>query len=279
MTRPDGSPDDDFDPTRALDGWRADAPKPPTQDASDPTRALDGWNAESGRAAPRRADLDDVEDVPVRMVVDLPKVDRPRPPSPADFLDVGMSASRAAAAHGEVIDAKESAWQPSKNTLAPRARARDPRLLSSWRPGAWLGAMVRVMGPSAEVVESPGGGPVVESFPPHLLLALWAPQSLLNPFVGRWPQQVLFVPVEPADAGDLLLPHIPEEAPLWLAEQDVDWAALGEIALLHQPDLRPFQHQGLRAFIEAQIEAAFKQQNDLYHQPLRGEPVRRKPTG
>jgi hypothetical protein len=271
MTRPAGPPDD-FDPTRALDGWRPAVP--PTASDADATGALDGWQLDGTRRTPR-ADLDDVEDVKARMVVDLPARDRPPSPSAADFADVGRSASRLAASLGEVVDV-EPAWQPAVQTWTPQ-KARDPRLLHSWRPGAWLGAVVRVMGPSAEIVESPQG-PVVESFPPHLLLALWPPQSLQNPFIGCWPDQVLFAAVEPDEVGSVLLPHIPEEAPLWLGEPEIDWAALAELAMLHQPELRPFQLKGLRAFVEAVSEAAFKRQNDQYHQPAPGLPVRRKPV-
>ena len=75
----------------------------------------------------------------------------------------------------------------------------------------------------------------------------------------------------PADqSAPALLALVPGAAPLWInpAAQDVDWALAAEIVLLHQPALRPFQTNGLRAFIESEREARFARLNTDYQPPV-----------
>ena len=161
----------------------------------------------------------------------------------------------------------EPAWQPNLQALHLRRQA-DPRLLATWQAGAWTGAVREVLQPTTEFITTPTGT-AVESYPPHRLLLLWSPQRIEQPQLGRWPQQLLLSAV-PADQSALsLLALVPGAAPLWInpAAQDVDWALAAEIVLHHQPALRPFQSNGLRAFIEAEREASYARLNADYQQP------------
>ena len=281
-------PDDD--PTHALDDFvRRMRPAAAPPSADDPT-SLAGLQA---RLHPERAsgvgrlrggmlrsgqtwDADDVVDV---ASISLPDVPAPTLVDTAALDATLQRASAQASAQytAEDLAAEAPAWQPDLQALQLR-RAHNPRLLSTWQPGAWTGAVRQVMAPATEFVTT-AGGTVVESYPPQRLLLLWPPQRLDAPLLGRWPQQVWLsaLPADQADqAAHALLARVPDDAPLWLHAdaQDIDWALAAEIVLTHEPALRPFQTAGLRSFIEAEREASFARLNNLF-QPAPGGARRR----
>ncbi|MEK8051310.1 hypothetical protein AACH10_13750 [Ideonella sp. DXS22W] len=290
-TRPDDPADAAGmpDPTHALDDFlrRMRPTSPPAAGADDDLIDLSGLtarlNPERSTAAARhkggtlrngeRWTADDVTDVPV---VELPRVP---PAAAADaaqnaaLLDgIGRAASAAAAQAAEASAQATVDWQPDPQALQLR-RTADPRVLPRWQPGAWIGAQREVLAASTEFVTpagaAPGTAPVVESYEAQRLLVLWAPPGLDAPHPGRWPRLVLLAPLPAEAAADALLAARPAEAaeaPLWLDPDagHVDWALAAEIALHHVSALRPFQIDGLRAFIEAEREASFGRINDAY---------------
>ena len=210
--------------------------------------------------------------------IELPAINTPPPPD-LDRLDAATrqasddvasqwdSAARAAA---------QPVWQPDAQALQLRP-VQHPRLLAAWQPGAWTGAVREVFDSTTEFVTS-ANGPAVETYPPHRLLLLWPPLSPAAPRPARWPQQVRLSAVTARDAAAALLAGVPGDAPLWLQTDPgaVDWALAAEIALHHEPALRPFQAAGLRAFLAAEREAAYARLNADYHQPVAGGPVIRR---
>lgn len=279
------SKNSDDDLTRVLDGWKAGSRSDPSVD---PTRVLDGWKPGAGldggkidktlppvdellprrKAAPAAPapglpkDLD--LNVPTRYskwdTSDVTDVDAVWKPS--DFV--------ARAAEEAPVDVE---WQPGAISTSVR-KPQHPRVLAGWKPGVWVGAVKSVFDSVARVVSTPQG-PVVDTYPPHVLLALWAPQPLSAPFLDRWPLRVLLSPVQPDDAGEELLKHLPPDAELWLAEHDLDWGLIGEAVLLHEPGLRDFQLKELRAFVEAERQATWDRANKAYKLPASGQPIER----
>ena len=199
----------------------------------------------------------------------LPDVAAPAPPDTQALDDATRQASEHVNSQwGALTQANaEPAWQPNLQSLQLRRQV-DPRLLATWQAGAWTGAVREVMQPTTEFVTTPTGT-AVESYPPHRLLLLWPPQRIDQPHPGRWPQQVLLTALPAGPDVAALLALVPGAAPLWInpAVQEVDWALAAEIVLLHQPALRPFQTNGLRAFIESEREASFARLNDDYLPP------------
>jgi len=276
----------DDDLTRVLDGW---VPGGKTGDSSDPTRVLDGWRPDAGLDG-RKPDksLPRVEELQPRRHDVRPDPDNSRLPKGLD-LNVPTRYSKWDTSDVTDVDAVwkpadfvaraaeeapvESGWQPGAITTNVRKPA-HPRVLTAWKPGAWIGAMKSVFDSVARVVSTPQG-PVVDTYPPHVLLALWAPQSMTSPFLERWPLRALLSPVQPDEAGAELLKHLPPEAELWLAEHDIDWGLVGEAVLLHEPGLRDFQLKELRAFVDAERQATWDRVNKAYKLPASGQPIER----
>jgi hypothetical protein len=222
---------DDFDPAHVLDGWRV--PAPPPVDLSlggllDAGRAtLD--EAKKARLKARGYELRDVEDI------ELPQV---APPPPVNDI-------------------------PRVHLPVPRAQ-HPAQLLTSWQPQAWTALVRRVRGASAEIVQAPRG-PVVENHAPQWLCALWRPQRLDAPVLGRWPDLAALVPAETAvGALHQLLVQLPHEALVWQAELDVDWALIAELVRHQDARLRPTQSQALRELAEAERGMTFARLNDGY---------------
>ena len=191
-----------------------------------------------------------------------------------DIDDIGGAAVRAAAAAARPVD------RGALPVLAERRRPRDRRLLAVWAPGAWVGAQKQICEAVAEFGSSPRG-PVVETYAPQALLALWAPRTGSDsPMPGRWPTQVLIGDTASADpvgaAAEALLPLLPPGALLWLCDEAIDWALLADLVLHHEPALRPFQMKALRSFAEAERRGDFERVNDGYTQPAPGRPVLRR---
>ena len=257
-----------------------------------------------------RWDADDVEDVPVVEVprvppqrhdipeltlptvdlraedqlanlspaIDLPQVDNPPPPDLDSLAAATRQASDSVASQwdAETLDAAQPVWQPDAQALQLRP-VQHPRLLANWQPGAWTGAVREVFDSTTEFVTT-ANGPAVETYPPHRLLLLWPPLSLAAPLPARWPQQVKLSAVTARDAPAALIDLVPDNAMLWLQTDHgaVDWALAAEIALHHEPALRPFQSTGLRAFLDAEREATYARLNADYHQPEASGPVVRR---
>lgn len=277
----------DEDLTRVLDGW---APGPGRGDpAQDPTRVLDGWKPDlglrGGRIDPTLPPVEELQPSrqPGRAASDVTRLPTdlnlkvPTRPSRWDDRDVtdvdavwtpSDFIARAAEAQPDETD-----WQPGEIGVGLRKPV-HPRLLDAWKPGAWIGAIKPVFESVARVVNTPQG-PVVDTYPPHVLLALWAPQSVRAPFLDRWPLRALLSPVAPDEAGVELLKYMPPEAELWLSAHDIDWALIGEAVLLHEPSLRDFQLQELRAFVDAERQADWERCNRAYTLPASGQPIER----
>lgn len=275
-------PTADDDPTRVLDGWSAPSADP----AIDPTRVLDNWNPRSLQDR-RRPDpsLPLVEQVqPLTKAVpydaapgvpadlDLRGASRHGKWDNKDVTDVEAVVLRSADFGGTQGVAADASWTPQPSRR--RAQTAHPRLLDAWQAQAWIGAVKPVFGSVAQVVSTPDG-PVVDTFAPHVLLALWRPQSPASPFLERWPERVTLSAVKAEEAGLELLEQLPADALLWLAEHDLDWALIGEAVLLHEPNLRDFQLKELRAFVEAEKQANFDRLNAAYTLPGEGQPLRR----
>jgi hypothetical protein len=257
----------------------------------------------------QRWDADDVEDVPVvelprpapadtgipqvtlplvdlqaeqllsalQPALDLPAVqDAPLPDG--DALAAATRGARDFAASqwdSDALAADGPVWQPDPTALQLRPAA-NPRLPAHWQHGAWVGALRQVFDSATEFVTT-ANGPAVETYAPHRLLLLWPPQGD-TPAPGRWPQQARLLDVAAAEAGPAALAGLPEGALLWLMPDgsDIDWALGAELVLHHTPGLRPFQIDGLRAFIASQREAVFARINAGYHQPVPGGAVLRR---
>jgi hypothetical protein len=272
---------DDDDPTRVLDGWTAARDTP----QFDPTRVLDGWKPDAGQA--RKPDP-----TPPLIGAWQPSIvaraaEARRAGLPED-LDLGAGARQAKWDRNDFTDV-DAIWRPSAAVVAaagqrdegwrpePISASRKPavpRVLDQWQPGAWIGAVKSVFGSVAQLTSTPQG-PLVDTFAAHVLLALWPPQSPQAPFLGRWPQRVLLCTVPAEDAAAELLKHLPPGADLWLAEHDIDWALVGQAVLLHDPGLREFQLEQLRAFIDAQRQATWDRVNQAYRLPAAGAPIER----
>lgn len=270
----------EFDPTRMLDGWKpvTDAPRPEL-DLSGLLAGLRG-EAQGGREArldPERVarlkkrgfEMNDVEDVEVPEIR-LPPVEAPAPVDAQGLDEALRAASQLAQQEGPAADL--SLDLPAASLPAPP----DARLLSRWQPGAWVGVRRRVLGSSTELLTTPDG-PLVESLAPQWLLAVWPPQGLDRPLLGRWPEQALLCAAQDAEAAAApLLQALPEQAPLWISELEVDWALLADLVLHHDAALKPFQVKALRALAEAERLAAFERLNSAYEPAGEGRPLRRR---
>lgn len=234
---------DDFDPARVLDGWRA--PAPPPLDDLDLGRLLDAGRAsidatKRARLQARGYAMQDVEDI------DLPHV---APPPPVNDI-------------------------PRLNLPVPRAD-RPAQLLAAWEPRAWTALVRRVRGATSELVTGHAGHPVVENHAPQWLCALWPPQRLEAPVLGRWPELATLTAAETAlGALHQLLAQLPLEAKVWPAELDADWVLIAELVLHQDPRLRPSQAQALRELADAERSATFARLNDGY--ALRNRVARRR---
>ncbi len=237
----------------------------------------------AARSAPPQVDLPEVDlraegaRAAQAPEISLPSVDAPQPPREQDIVDAVQEVRDLAADQQRAEAAAQAApaWQPDLTTLQLR-RASDPRLLTTWQPGAWIGAVRQVVDSTTEFVKTADGHPTVETWPPHRLLLLWPPQGPDQPLLGRWPQQLRLSAVPRDQAAEALLVDLPPDASLWLhpQPQDIDWALAAEILLHHQANLRPFQAEGLRAFIAAEREASYGRLNSAYQAASDGGVVR-----
>lgn len=209
--------------------------------------------------------------------VDLPLVEDALQPDGA-MLQAGVRGARDAAASQYAQDAQAASqpvWQPDPVALQLRA-APHPRLPAQWQPGAWVGALRQVFDASTEFVRT-ANGPAVETYAAHRLLLLWPPRGDAGA-PPRWPQQAWLLSLPAAQERAAALAQVPGEIPLWLMPDttEVDWALGAELVLHHQAGLRPFQIDGLRAFIDSERAAVFDRINAGYGQPVAPGPVQRR---
>lgn len=282
--------DREDDPTQALDDFvRRMRPSAPHAELPD----LDGLLqrvAPSPPLSPARGgrlrtgetwSAEDVVDVPSIELPLVPPTVEAAPPPGADVLETVVAEAGRAAAAGFAADAAAAAmpWQLDIDAVVER-RNRNPRLLAAWQPDAWIGAVREVCDATTEFVQTPAG-PVVETYPPHRLLLAWPPLGAGRPLLCRWPAQVRLSAVPRDSAAEVLLAQLPDDAQLWLGASDdeVDWALAAEVVLHHEPGLRPFQIDALRAFIAAEREASFARVNTAYEQRMPGAAVTRRSDG
>jgi hypothetical protein len=207
--------------------------------------------------------------------IDLPEVSAPAPLDALEMDEAVRHASDFASSQWDLDEQAAAApvWQPDLQALHLK-RPPNPRLLTDWQPGAWIGAVREVFDSTTEFITTPSG-PAVETYPPHRLLLLWPPQPGDGPLMGRWPQQAHLSAVPADEAAEALLNLLPGDALLWVCPgiPEIDWVLGAELVLHHEPQLRPFQLNGLRAFVDFEREANFARLNDLYTQRAPGEAV------
>lgn len=260
MDKPDKP---DFDPTHLLDGWK------PAGEAARPeldlAHLLDGLRtaapiealadpARLSRLKKRGFAMDDVEDVL------LPEIHLPPIPPPAPLDEAGLS----------------MALQAASNRAQPPRPARDPRLLAGWQAGCWIGVVCQALAASTELVNTPDG-PLIDSHPPQWLAAVWQPQGLDAPLLGRWPDQALLTGAQDRSAAtQALLRGLPETALLWRGDVEVDWVLTAELVLHHDAALKPWQLSALRTFVEAQKLLTFERLNGDYEAATALRPLQRR---
>ncbi|MGQ3052578.1 MAG: hypothetical protein ACT6S0_12405 [Roseateles sp.] len=157
---------------------------------------------------------------------------------------------------------------------APNRPARDPRLLSRWQPLAWTALARRVRGATTEVVQTPDG-PLVQTHMPQWLCALWRPQSVDAPLLGRWPELAGLIGADTVfGALHQLLAELPPRAQIWSAGLEADWVLVAELVLHQDAGLRLVHAQALRELIDAERSASLARVNG--HYAAKGGVVRRR---
>ena len=129
------------------------------------------------------------------------------------------------------------------------------RLVKRYQPGHWIGGLRRAFGPVAEIGDGSRFGEL-DTHPAHYLIALWRPLDSVTPFLPRWPSKVSIVTPDAVTAARELLGEMPRRQRMWVAGPEIDWAVIARILILGEPDLEPFQHRELEAFIRAEQHAA-----------------------
>ena len=125
----------------------------------------------------------------------------------------------------------------------------DRRIAARPEAGVWVGAVRRVFGPIAQVVETEQGD-TIENHPPHYLVALWAPMGENEGFLRRWPDSVSIALHDQNHAVEDLLRNLPIGARMWITLQEIDWAVIAEIALLSESqNFSPDHYRELERFI------------------------------
>lgn len=124
------------------------------------------------------------------------------------------------------------------------------RLGKKYRPGMWIGSVRRAFGPIADLPGEEADAGVIETHPPHYLLALWRPLPPNEPFLPRWPAKVSLVAPDARAAVADMLREVPPHERLWLSERPIDWVLMADIVMLCEEGLVPYQFRGLREFVE-----------------------------
>ncbi len=285
--------------------------KPSDQsDEFDPDDVLKGWRAPAARSSPA-PDLDDLFGAVAQNArahevqrVDTPRIELPQ----VEILDAvevsdldGIGLNAAASARAEALETIERIDDVEFTELtAVVERYAHPQVLQAWQPGAWVGAVRLVCEAVTSIVQT-DSGPVVETHPPQFIFALWAPQPLAAPLLGRWPLRVGLTAADADHAADGLVALMPPETRLWLiaphakggvragsdwAVNDaadiaasIDWALIGQLALHHDAGLADHLLAALREFVDAEQSATFARVNDGFGQPAPGAAIAQRSDG
>lgn len=253
-----------FDPDDVLKGWRAPAERSsPAPDLDD----LFGAVAQNARAHEvQRVDTPRIE---------LPQVEIVDAVDLSDLDDIGLNA--AATARAQALETIERIDDIEFTELtAVVERYAHPQVLQAWQPGAWVGAVKQVCEAVTSIVQS-DAGPVVETYPPQFVFALWAPQELDTSLLGRWPLRVGLTAADADHAADGLVALMPPDGKLWFSAAsvaaNVDWALVGQLVLHHDAGLQDHLLAALREFIDAEHAATFARLNDGFGQPAAGAAI------
>ncbi len=294
MSKPSAPSDqsDKFDPDDVLKGWRAPAERSsPAPDLDD----LFGAVAQNARAHEvQRVDTPRIE---------LPQVEIVDAVDLSDLDDIGLNA--AATARAQALETIERIDDIEFTELtAVVERYAHPQVLQAWQPGAWVGAVKQVCEAVTSIVQS-DAGPVVETYPPQFVFALWAPQELNSPLLGRWPLRVGLTAADADHAADGLVALMPPQGKLWFSAAnakanpkakakssgralsdgafdvaiEVDWALIGQLVLHHDAALQDHLLAALREFIDAEQAATFARLNDGFGQPAPGAAITQRSDG
>lgn len=116
----------------------------------------------------------------------------------------------------------------------------------------WVGAACRAFGPVSEVVEDTNGAVVVESHPPHHIVALWRTRRGDGPFLRRWPSIVNLSGTDEKGLVAEMLQLVPVRSQLWLSLGEFDWALMAEIIMVSESSLAPWQYRELESFVKVE---------------------------
>ena len=217
----------------------------------DPTRVLDGWRPPSD-AAPGELDLGVIFGATRRATLSEAQLERLRQRGIAAEAveDVGFAESQSDAlpVHGDFVDTVRGADEI--DDAGSLAATPNPRLPVDWRPGCWI-AVARCLQPPGTLVSHAAADLRVRDVGAQWLVAVWPPQRLDAPLLGRWPQ-ALRVVAAPDEAGAVaaLLPIVPPGARLWRAELDVDWGLLAALVAQSDAELAIGLRRALAALAE-----------------------------
>ncbi len=132
----------------------------------------------------------------------------------------------------------------------------DSRIAAHPAPGVWIGAVRRAIGPVAQVTPTDQGD-MIETHPPHYLVAIWAPLRDDEAHLRRWPDSVSVALGDHEGAIDELVRNLPEGARVWVTPQEIDWAGIAEIAMLSEGGrFTPEHYRELERFIAQERDAA-----------------------
>lgn len=126
------------------------------------------------------------------------------------------------------------------------------RLMRRHKPGMWIGAVRRAFGPNVGAVGDSG---IIDTHPPHYLIALWKPLRWNEPFLPRWPSKASLVEPDEAAGVAELLREVPKKEQLWLVEHELDWALIADIVMLCEATIEPYQRTALQAFARSARQA------------------------
>jgi hypothetical protein len=132
----------------------------------------------------------------------------------------------------------------------------DSRIVAHPEQGVWIGAVRRIIGPIAQVMQTEHGD-AIETHPPQYLVAMWAPLRDDEAFLRRWPDSVSVALNDHDCAVAELLCNLPEGARVWVTSQEIDWAVIAEIAMLSEGEnFTPDHYRELERFIAQERDAA-----------------------
>ncbi len=144
--------------------------------------------------------------------------------------------------------------RPDAHTMDRHSAAIDHRIVARPETGVWIGAVRRIIGPIAQVIQTDQGD-AIETHPPQYLVAMWAPLRDDEAHLRRWPDSVSVALSDHESAMTELLHNLPEGARVWVTSQEIDWAVIAEIALLSEgQNFTPDHYRELERFIAQERE-------------------------